>query len=546
MSALRRGDRFRDYEIVAKLRAGGMATLYLGCRRGAAGFSRPVAIKIIHPHLARDPAFVKMFIDEAKLSARIEDPHVVHVEDLGEANGALFLAMEYVPGCSLSQLLAALAKEGRRLDASVIVHLGAQIASGLQAAHETTDEHGAPLGVVHRDVSPSNVLIARKGHVKLIDFGIAKVRSRAQQQTNTKALKGKLAYMSPEQARLEPVDLRTDLYALGVMLWELVTMKRCFEAASDIRLLEMVRQPSVVRPSTYASVDPALESVIMWALEPDPSKRPQTAADLRRRLLEAVPATASVDRAAIALLVERLLGDKLDKEQKLLPVDEHVYGEVAEAAEVAREAEATVTSTSTAAGESTVTSAPATVPNAAAVTATMGNPAGMAFAPTERAPFVSNIAQERPERRWETLTQAATVMPARWEEPASTTRSSKPLIWILLIAAAGAIASVAVVLAAGARPKRAAANSDVPSAIVTVATMPPPPEPEEVAAVPSASAAQTEPTAPDVTDAGAPTSKRPATARGHASATAPPLPSSSARKPVQMINGVPINTDLGL
>ena len=533
MSTLRRGDRFGDYEIVARLRSGGMATLYLGCRRGAAGFSRPVAIKIIHPHLARDPTFVKMFIDEAKLSARIEDPHVVHVEDLGEANGALFLAMEYVPGCSLAQLLAALSKEGRRLDTSAIVHIGAQIASGLQAAHELADERGSPLGVVHRDVSPSNVLVARKGHVKLIDFGIAKVRSRAQQQTNTKALKGKLAYMSPEQARIEPVDLRTDLYALGVILWELVTMKRCFEATTDVGLLEMVRRPNVVPPSRYAEVPPALEMVIMAALEPKADKRPQTAAELRRMLLDAVPAASGVDRTDVAILVERLLGAKLDQEQKLLPIDEHVYGEVA----------------STPAEASAEPPEPEPEPD---VTATSAAP-DMAFAATE--PGAGSPSNQRsPDARWESLTQAATVTKTMWEEPAPAPAPAVARRWLYptLIAAGAVVAVLAVVVGVASVRARAASQATGGEAPPVVATQLATASPAPSAEAAPAPLAPAEPPpanaqgglATEVSDAAAPLVKR-TPPRGRATALPAPLATVSARRPVELINGVPINTNVG-
>jgi serine/threonine protein kinase len=296
------GNRLGRYDLLARLRAGGMATLYLGRRVGAAGFSRPVAIKVIHPHLAQSPRFVQMFVDEATLSAKIDDPHVVHVEELGEENGTFFLVMEYVDGVSLAELLRELSRRKRALSVELATWIGIQIAAGLHAAHEATNEAGQPLGIVHRDVSPHNVLLAFKGHVKLIDFGVAKAHGRPG-DTQTGSLRGKLAYMPPEQAFGRSVDRRADVYALGVVLWEMLTMRRLFNAENDFALLEMVRSPSVTPPSALvADIPSELEAVVMAALAPDPAARPATAEELRARLVGAVPQvagkTASSDRAS--------------------------------------------------------------------------------------------------------------------------------------------------------------------------------------------------------------------------------------------------------
>ncbi len=180
-AVLRVGESVGGYEIVAKLRSGGMAALFLGRREGAAGFRRHVAIKVVHEHLAGDADFVRMFVDEALLSARIQHPNVVHVEELGEENGAHFLVMEYVHGVSLAQLLVALGARKRRLTVDLAVFIAMGAAAGLHAAHELRGDDGRPLGVVHRDVSPQNVLLARDGHVKLSDFGVAMSRGRATQ-----------------------------------------------------------------------------------------------------------------------------------------------------------------------------------------------------------------------------------------------------------------------------------------------------------------------------------------------------------------------------
>jgi serine/threonine protein kinase len=311
--------RIGAYEIVAHLRSGGMATLYLGRRTGAAGFARHVAIKVVHAHLAENRAFVRMFLDEAFLSARITHPNVVHVEELGESEGAYFLVMEYVHGAALSQLLKALSARGRRLTPELAVWIAIQIADGLHAAHELCGDDGQPLQVVHRDVSPQNVLVSYAGHVKVIDFGIAKARSRAK-ETATGSLRGKLRYMAPEQGFGRDVDRRTDVYALGIVLWELLTVRRFFDADDDFALLDLVREPALVPASRFAEgVTPALDAVLARALAPRPEDRPATMQELRRLLAEAVPGALAVDAAHVAALLGAVMTDEIARQREILP-----------------------------------------------------------------------------------------------------------------------------------------------------------------------------------------------------------------------------------
>ncbi len=313
------GDKVGDYQIVAKLRSGGMATLFLGRREGVEGFSRHVAIKVVHEHLAEDEMFVRMFVDEALLSAKIQHPNVVHVEALGESGGRHFLVMEYVHGCALSTLLTSLGKLGRTLTPQLATYIAVKVAEGLHAAHETKDGDGQLLGVVHRDVTPQNVLIAYRGHVKLIDFGVAKARGRAQQTTGG-SLKGKIGYMSPEQAFGESVDRRTDVYALGVVLWEMLTGRRAFKASNELALLQMVRDPKLVPASTYnASVPPALDAVIAKATAREAADRFSTAQEMRRALAKAMPAALALDASDIERLLRAVVGNDMETERQLLP-----------------------------------------------------------------------------------------------------------------------------------------------------------------------------------------------------------------------------------
>jgi serine/threonine protein kinase len=301
------GDVLRDYTILAPIRSGGMGTLYLASRRGAAGFSRAVAIKVIRPDLAEDPEFVDMFIEEARLCARIHDPHVVHVEELAEERGQLFLVMEYVHGCALAQLIAELGRVGRRLSPEIATFIAMHVAAGLHAAHEVTSQDGEKLGIVHRDVSPHNVLLARQGYVKLIDFGVA---AAGRGRGTTGSLRGKIAYMSPEQASGEAVDRRTDIYALGVILWEMLTGRRLFDAPDEGTLLDLVRNAKASGPRDVAPELPeTLDAVVRAALDPDPDRRPETAKQLRSRLKDAMPDALKIEAADLAQLVSLVVED---------------------------------------------------------------------------------------------------------------------------------------------------------------------------------------------------------------------------------------------
>jgi serine/threonine protein kinase len=214
------------YELIHRLGQGGMAAVFLGRATGRAGFEKLVAVKVIHPHLAAEPDFVEMFLDEARIAARLHHPHVVEILDLDEDEDASFMVMEYVEGETLASLLRQLRKQGERLP------LVADACEGLAAAHDLTDADGRPMHLVHRDVSPHNLLVSMDGRVKVVDFGIAKATGR-RSSTRTGQLRGKLAYMSPEQASSGAIDHRTDLFALGAVLWELLVNERLFTAVSE-------------------------------------------------------------------------------------------------------------------------------------------------------------------------------------------------------------------------------------------------------------------------------------------------------------------------
>ena len=286
--------------------------LYVGHRLGVAGFSRQVGVKVIHPHLANDPTFVRMFIDEALLAARIDHPNVVRVEELGEHEGTYFLAMEFVQGASLSELIRALAARGRLLSPETAVSIAVQVADALHAAHETRDDRGRVLGVVHRDVSPQNILLSRVGQVKLIDFGIAKARRGVHDAHSAEGdmLQGKLRYMSPEQLTMGHVDRRSDVYALAIVLWEMLAGRRLFSADSDIELIERVSHPPPQpAPSAFAdAIGAELDEAVLRALAPGVTERTATARRLRDELVAALPRALVVGPTQLSALVAATFG----------------------------------------------------------------------------------------------------------------------------------------------------------------------------------------------------------------------------------------------
>ncbi len=316
---LKVGDELGRYEIIAHLKSGGMATLYLG-RRRIPPDNRIFAIKVVHPHYLDDEDLIAMFEDEARLSLRIHHPNVVHVEEVGEAAGVHYLAMEYVHGCSVAQLLQALIRRRRRMSPELAVYIAMQVCEGLHAAHSLLGDHGEPLNVVHRDVSPQNVLLAHTGELRLIDFGIAKSRARMHHSATGSSIRGKLRYMSPEHAKGRNVDRRTDIYALGIVLWEMLTMRPLFWGETDFDVLTKVQDPIIDPPSAYApNISPALDDAVLAALAPDRETRPTSALAFRDLLSEAVPIAEALDEEQIAELLHAVLGEEMIRVADRMP-----------------------------------------------------------------------------------------------------------------------------------------------------------------------------------------------------------------------------------
>ncbi len=302
------------YEVIDRIAIGGMAEIFVCCERGMAGLQRLVVVKRILPHLAVHHAFVEMFLAEARHTARLNHPNVVGVLELQQdENGAPFLAMEYVPGSSVRDVLVAAIGQQRPTPVGAAVSMIAQACAGAHAAHELLDANGKPLGLVHRDISPHNLIVTSDGHTKLLDFGIAKATEVAELEdsTRTGALKGKVHYMSPEQCRQAPLDRRSDVFALGIVLWEALAQERLFKRNSELDTMHAIINGDVKDLGALRTdVSAELLAVLNTALAPARDDRYASADLMRRALLEACRTSdiaCGVDDAA--KFVAPLLGD---------------------------------------------------------------------------------------------------------------------------------------------------------------------------------------------------------------------------------------------
>lgn len=275
---------FGKYTLLGRLGTGGMADALLAMLHGAMGFQKPVVLKRMHASLGRDSHFVKMFLDEARLAARLGHANVVATSEVGECDGHYFIAMDYLEGVSLDRIARKYIHDGREVPLGLLLRVLCDCLDGLHYAHELRDYDGAPLGVVHRDVTPSNLFVTSSGVAKVLDFGIAKA-STQDEATRTGMLKGKLAYMSPEQFYDAPIDRRSDVWSMGVVVWEMVTGRRLFKGANDAQTYRNIMGAEVPPVGSYRRDAPAaLDAVIARALARDREQRYQSAEEMRRGL----------------------------------------------------------------------------------------------------------------------------------------------------------------------------------------------------------------------------------------------------------------------
>jgi serine/threonine-protein kinase len=330
------GHSLGRYVLLHRLAVGGMGEIFLARERGAAGFQRLVVIKRLLGDVVDDPERIAMFLDEARIAAHLAHPNIVQVYELGEDRGEYYLVMEFVPGQNLGRVLTRFSRTGHPMRATLAAHIVLEAARGLEYAHQARDADGQPLGIVHRDISPANLLIGYRGDVKVADFGIAKA-SNKESRTRTGVVRGKFSYMAPEQVSGGAVDARCDVWALGVVLWEASIGRSLFQASNDPQIIKQVLEMPVPRPTSMDPYyPPALEAVVMQALERDLNKRTPSAealaTALRRALrqgsgLSDATEVATMMASTFATEIQEL--DALVAEATAMPLPTPAEGQVA-------------------------------------------------------------------------------------------------------------------------------------------------------------------------------------------------------------------------
>jgi eukaryotic-like serine/threonine-protein kinase len=309
-------EKVGKYELLLPIGSGGMATVFLARSLGVGGFARDVALKLVHSHLRADDDSKMHLLEEAKLSARIRHPNVVSVQEVDEDPFGLFLVMDYVEGDNLAGLERAARKAGKPLTDRLIARLINDALLGLHAAHELCDDRGSPLGIVHRDFTPQNILVSVEGITRLTDFGVAKAADRAV-RTKTGLIKGKIAYMAPEQARGHKLDRRCDVWAAGVVAWELIARRRLYTSEDDVTtLLRIVTERPLRLREVAPQIPEEIDNAVAWALEPDVEQRCPTAETFRATLEAAFAKYEGMaDTSELGVFVRDCVGHKLVERQ---------------------------------------------------------------------------------------------------------------------------------------------------------------------------------------------------------------------------------------
>jgi len=305
------GSAANSYEILAKLATGGMAEIFLARGNSTAGVERYVVLKRILRHRAHDQAFVRMFLDEARLAAQLQHPNIAQVYDIGKLGDSYFFTMEYVHGETVRLLLQRSHALRSPIPISSVLVVAAGTAAGLHHAHERIGLDGKPLGIVHRDVSPSNLMVSYEGNVKVVDFGVAKAAHRSQ-ETRSGTVKGKISYLSPEQCRGASMDRRSDLFSVGIVLWEMLTLERLYKRNSDFDAMAAIVSEETPPPSSRRpEISPELDALVLRLLAKDPDDRYQTADELHEAIETiAVRLNTTLSSAALARYVRDLFGQR--------------------------------------------------------------------------------------------------------------------------------------------------------------------------------------------------------------------------------------------
>ncbi|MFO0648258.1 MAG: serine/threonine-protein kinase [Polyangiales bacterium] len=309
------GSRIGKFDVIAEIGTGGMASVYLARSTAAGGFNRLVAIKVMHPHLSQEDSFVEMFLDEARVAATIQHPNVVSIIDVGIEEGLIFLIMDYVEGDSFSNIEKMAVNLRRRIPLGIILRVVLDALAGLHYAHELTDHAGTPLKIIHRDVSPQNVVVGVDGTARIVDFGIAKAESRI---TNTQVglIKGKLNFMAPEQIRGQALDRRVDVFGMGVTLWEAITLRRLFAGDNEFDTARRIlagEYPSLLEYD--ARLPPVLDEICKRSLHPDPDQRFRSAAEFSEAIERELHSSIAGPRE-VSGFISGVATQKLERERR--------------------------------------------------------------------------------------------------------------------------------------------------------------------------------------------------------------------------------------
>jgi eukaryotic-like serine/threonine-protein kinase len=322
-------DSAQRYRVVEKLESGGMAEVFRAESEGLQGFKKQVAIKRVLPHLSEKKKFISMFLDEARLSAHLSHSNCVQVFDIGVGDNAYFIVMEFVDGANLKAIAESLRKAGRDFPVEAAVFIAHEICKGLSYAHELKDPQGNDLFIVHRDMSPPNVLVTKYGEIKIVDFGLAKANSQLE-RSEPGIIKGKFSYLSPEAALGQEVDARTDIFAVGIILWELLCGQRLFLGETDFQTVKKVQQAVIPPVSQFnKKVAPELERIVNKTLARDPSNRYQTARDLGRDLSKYMFALA---KPVSSFEIESLVQGAMKERQRVRPQQHSIIDKLIEEA----------------------------------------------------------------------------------------------------------------------------------------------------------------------------------------------------------------------
>jgi serine/threonine protein kinase len=314
-----RGTRFGKYTLLNRIAVGGMAEVFLARQEGLEGFEKTICIKRIRPHLSSQASFVRMFLNEAKLAAQLNHPNIVQIYDLGRVNDSYFIAMEYISGRDMSRIIPKAEKAGITFPMIYALRIASNVCEGLYFAHTKTDAYGNPLNIVHRDITPENILVSFNGTVKIVDFGIAKANSQLE-QTRAGEIKGKLSYMSPEQCMGHPLDARSDIFSFGSVIYEWITGYKLFTGENEMAILKSIIDGKIYPPSYFKEdVPEAVERILMKALDKDKTKRYQSAWEMQFDI-DTYLASSEFTPSNIHLsnFLKQIFGDEIEREKELL------------------------------------------------------------------------------------------------------------------------------------------------------------------------------------------------------------------------------------